>query len=70
MKAKNKLHCLIYRIRKTVPDVRIETKTRTVCVDLNEYEYELPDMRPRIAVERKIKRLIEEFHFVVQLEIR
>jgi hypothetical protein len=56
---RNAMYCLIFRIRKTVPDIIVDTKART---------FHIADGGV-IPYDRKIRRLINEFHFHKQLTI-
>jgi hypothetical protein len=56
---RNAMYCLIFRIRKTVPDIIIDTKIRTFRIADGA---NMPD-------NRKIHRLVNEFHFCKQLTI-
>ncbi|MCL1942567.1 MAG: hypothetical protein FWF54_03335 [Candidatus Azobacteroides sp.] len=58
---KKKMYNLLYRIRKTNKDVRIDTRKRLVFFD-----YKNGDTMN----EQKIKRLRDEFNFELQSEIR
>jgi hypothetical protein len=61
MGTKTALYSLIYRVRKSSESVRIDTRNKTLYVDYRENE---------IVNERKIKRLVREFGFGAQSEIR
>jgi hypothetical protein len=54
---RNAMYCLIFRIRKTVPDIIIDTKIRTFRIADNH------------SGQPKIHRLVNEFHFCKQLTI-
>jgi hypothetical protein len=56
---RNRMHCLIYRIRRT--GVQVNTQERTVYLPAGELDGRSAD--------RKLRRLRNEFHFVVQLQI-
>jgi hypothetical protein len=58
MKKSNKMYCLVYRIRKSNPDTRVNVRQRTVFAGYT------------TDIDRKTERLHREFNFVIQLEIR
>lgn len=62
MKKKNKMHCIIYRIRK-MGGVKINTRARTIF-----YEYQNDEDMAKMDL-KPIVRLCKEFGFVRQAEI-
>ena len=60
MKKNNTMHCLVYRIRKS-GGVRISIRDRTVYFDYN---------NPILIEEKKVKRLMKEFNYAAQAEIK
>jgi len=54
------MHCLVYRIRKS-GEVRISIRARTVYFDYG---------NPGLIEEKKIKRLMKEFNYAAQAEIK
>jgi hypothetical protein len=61
-KNRNKMYCLIYRLRKR--GVRIDTKDRMIFVS-----WEMSRDAKHFVSTPAVCRLRKEFHFVVQLEI-
>lgn len=62
MRKKNKMHCIIYRIRK-MGGVNIDTRKRTIF-----FEYQNDDDASKMDL-KPIQRLCKEFGFVRQATI-